>query len=90
MKQFLKYKPAQGNLSRILQENIHDKIRDLSPPSRIFFLISGVFASSQTQLTERAGECTQSTLPGACHSTLSRAHTLRTPWLKIKLCPRHS
>ena len=26
----------------------------------------------------------------ACHSTLSREHTLRTQWLKIKVCPRHS
>ena len=29
MKQFLKYELAQGNLSKILQENIHDEIRDL-------------------------------------------------------------
>ena len=35
-----------------------------------FFEIRCVFASSQTQLTERDGVCTQNTLPGACHSTL--------------------
>ena len=37
------------------------------------------------------GKCTQNTLPGTCHNTLfCRKHTLRTPWLWIKLCPRHS
>ena len=32
-------KLAQGNCGRILQENIHDKIRDLWPPSRFLFKI---------------------------------------------------
>ena len=48
--------------------------------------MSCVFASSQTQLTERNGGCTQNTLPGACTShVFSWAHDCA-----IKLCPRKS
>ena len=56
----------------------------------------GITCKSQIMGTLRksswifAENCTQKTLPGACHSTPYRERTLRTPWLKIKLCPRHS
>ena len=74
MEQFVKYKLATWNCSRIFEENIHGKIRDLWPPSR-FFLIRYFFASSQTQLTERDGRCTQKTSKSVPQHTFSWAHT---------------
>ena len=61
-------KLAQGNLSGILQENIHDTIRDLWLPSRNLFFVASSRPVRRNWLnaTER---CTQNTLPGTCHST---------------------
>ena len=68
VKQFLKYRQAQGNLSSSLQENIHDKIRDLWPPSRFFF-----FLKKKNKLRSRVQS-------DATHWTRRRLYTEYTSW----------
>ena len=70
---------------------ILDKTRRIWLPSRLVFLISGVFRVwSDATHWKRRRVYTEYTSWSVPQPTFFREHTLRTPWLKIKVCPRHS
>ena len=68
-------KLARWNLSRILQENIHDKIRDLWPPSRFFLFVASSRPARRNSLNATEGVHRTHFLERATVHFFSWAHT---------------